>query len=100
MQVDFGETTVETTEKSKQKLYGIAFVLSHSRYKYAEWQDRPFTTRDVLRCHENAFQFYGGKTDEIVYDQDKLMSVRSEEHTSELQSRGQLVCRLLLDKKN
>ena len=75
MQVDFGETTVETTEKSKQKLYGIAFVLSHSRYKYAEWQDRPFTTRDVLRCHENAFQFYGGKTDEIVYDQDKLMSV-------------------------
>src|SRR5690625_6261099 len=26
--------------------------------------------------------------------------VRSEEHTSELQSRGQLVCRLLLEKKN
>src|SRR5690625_6812732 len=25
---------------------------------------------------------------------------RSEEHTSELQSRGQLVCRLLLDNKN
>src|SRR5690625_5555987 len=25
--------------------------------------------------------------------------IRSEEHTSELQSRGQLVCRLLLDKK-
>src|SRR5207253_9623385 len=27
-------------------------------------------------------------------------SKRSEEHTSELQSRGQLVCRLLLEKKN
>src|SRR5690625_6994193 len=27
-------------------------------------------------------------------------SNRSEEHTSELQSRGHLVCRLLLDKKN
>src|SRR5690625_6892067 len=26
--------------------------------------------------------------------------VRSEEHTSELQSRGHLVCRLLLEKKN
>src|SRR5690625_5547605 len=26
--------------------------------------------------------------------------LRSEEHTSELQSRGQLVCRLLLEKKN
>src|SRR5215510_5997512 len=28
------------------------------------------------------------------------VAVRSEEHTSELQSRGQLVCRLLLEKKN
>src|SRR5690625_6705148 len=28
-----------------------------------------------------------------------LASVRSEEHTSELQSRGHLVCRLLLEKK-
>src|SRR5690625_5811980 len=27
-------------------------------------------------------------------------AIRSEEHTSELQSRGQLVCRLLLEKKN
>src|SRR5690625_5761951 len=29
-----------------------------------------------------------------------LMTPRSEEHTSELQSRGHLVCRLLLEKKN
>src|SRR3712207_8473288 len=29
-----------------------------------------------------------------------LASLRSEEHTSELQSRQYLVCRLLLDKKN
>src|SRR5207253_10253255 len=29
-----------------------------------------------------------------------LRSSRSEEHTSELQSRGHLVCRLLLEKKN
>src|SRR5690625_7021405 len=28
------------------------------------------------------------------------LSIRSEEHTSELQSRGQLVCRLLLEKKD
>src|SRR5690625_5666270 len=28
------------------------------------------------------------------------MLIRSEEHTSELQSRGHLVCRLLLEKKN
>src|SRR5207253_4679588 len=29
-----------------------------------------------------------------------LTTLRSEEHTSELQSRGHLVCRLLLEKKN
>src|SRR5690625_2738162 len=29
----------------------------------------------------------------------KLLGLRSEEHTSELQSRGHLVCRLLLEKK-
>src|SRR5437870_6494841 len=31
---------------------------------------------------------------------DYVLSTRSEEHTSELQSRGHLVCRLLLEKKN
>src|SRR5690625_5862260 len=30
----------------------------------------------------------------------QAMVIRSEEHTSELQSRGHLVCRLLLEKKN
>src|SRR5439155_6533462 len=30
----------------------------------------------------------------------RVMDARSEEHTSELQSRGHLVCRLLLEKKN
>src|SRR5690625_3600538 len=33
----------------------------------------------------------------IIYS---IFKVRSEEHTSELQSRGHLVCRLLLEKKN
>src|SRR2546429_2538359 len=33
------------------------------------------------------------------YFQEKLQRVRSEEHTSELQSRLHLVCRLLLEKK-
>src|SRR3712207_7179143 len=31
---------------------------------------------------------------------DRVVAVRSEEHTSELQSRQYLVCRLLLEKKN
>src|SRR5437870_13045171 len=39
--------------------------------------------------------------DILCYLEDKAIAVelRSEEHTSELQSRGHLVCRLLLEKK-
>src|SRR5690625_5510477 len=35
-----------------------------------------------------------------AHRQAAAMTQRSEEHTSELQSRGHLVCRLLLEKKN
>src|SRR5439155_10148760 len=36
----------------------------------------------------------------FVFIRQVIANHRSEEHTSELQSRGQLVCRLLLEKKN
>src|SRR5579884_4494252 len=53
----------------------------------------PYTTlfRSVL----------GQSVDVVGNDQigDDLLEYRSEEHTSELQSRGHLVCRLLLEKK-
>src|SRR2546427_5997 len=46
---------------------------------------------------------YGGDTIEIgfnvTYLIDALSNMRSEEHTSELQSQSNLVCRLLLEKK-
>src|SRR5207253_11369200 len=35
----------------------------------------------------------------LVEDRGRAQLLRSEEHTSELQSRGHLVCRLLLEKK-
>src|SRR5690625_7013751 len=38
--------------------------------------------------------------DKLVFNKLKERTGRSEEHTSELQSRGHLVCRLLLEKKN
>lgn len=75
IQVDWGEITVKNQEKRPIKLYFITFVLSHSRYKYVEWLDRPFNTRDTIRCHEKAFQFFGGIPKEIVYDQDHLITV-------------------------
>ena len=75
VQVDFGETTVKTKQGGKKKLYFISFILSHSRYKYVEWLDRPFRTSDMIRMHENAFQYFGGMPEEMVYDQDTLLTV-------------------------
>lgn len=89
-QVDFGQTKQKTTNGKEMKLYFISFVLSHSRYKYVEWLDRPFTTKDVIRTHENAFEFFGGIPHELVYDQDSLIVVSENSGdlilTSEFQS--------------
>src|SRR5690625_5319889 len=53
--------------------------------------------QDLLGKH---FPGGSGSPANVVVEQDKLQDVaRSEEHTSELQSRGHLVCRLLLEKK-
>lgn len=89
-QVDFGQTKQKATNGKEVKMYFISFVLSHSRYKYVEWLERPFTTRDVIRTHENAFEFFGGIPNELVYDQDSLIVVSENSGdlilTSEFQS--------------
>lgn len=74
-QIDFGQIWVPTVGNETIKLYVVAIVLSHSRYKYMEWWDRPYTTQDVIRAHEHAFQFFGGKPRTIVYDQDRTLIV-------------------------
>ena len=79
MQVDFGEKKVIDSEGREKVLYVTCFVLSNSRYKYCEWQATPLTTGDVIRIHENVFEYFGGYVEEIVYDQDHLILV-SENH--------------------
>lgn len=79
MQVDFGEKKVINAEGNVVKLYVMCFVLSNSRYKYCEWQGRPFNTTDIIKIHENAFAYFGGFPKEAVYDQDHLILV-SENH--------------------
>ena len=79
MQVDSGTIKVQKNMQGEIRLYVMCFVLSHSRYKYCEWQDKPFSTNDIIRIHENAFEFYGGMPEEIVYDQDHLI-LTSENH--------------------
>jgi len=67
MQVDFGETKVLKSKGNETvKLRFISFVLSNSRYKFMYGLDRPFTTNDVVKGHELAFQWFDGIPNEIV----------------------------------
>lgn len=75
LQADFGQYWCIRKEKCRIKLYLVAFILAHSRYKYVLWQTRPFTTVDFVRCLESCFEVFGGTTQELVIDQDKLMTV-------------------------
>ena len=78
-QVDMGEIYVPTQNGRNKKIYCFAMVLSHSRYKYVLWQEKPFTTDTFIRAHIKAFEFFGGRPHEIVYDQDTVLAV-SENH--------------------
>lgn len=73
MQMDFGQIILRSSTGRIATLYFATFVLAHSRYKYVEWLNRPFTTRDLIHVHENAFEYYGGMPKEMVYDQDHLI---------------------------
>ena len=74
-QVDMGEIWLSRHDKTKIKVYCFAMVLSNSRYKFALWQERPFTTNTFILAHKLAFEFFGGMPKEIVYDQDRILSV-------------------------
>ena len=78
-QVDMGEISLETINGRHKKIYAFGMVLAHSRYKYILWQTRPWTTADFVDAHIKAFNFFGGRPEEVVYDQDKIVSV-SENH--------------------
>src|SRR5690625_7013758 len=54
-----------------------------------------------IDLHLKGFEAMGAKIEQgNGYLEATVDQLRSEEHTSELQSRGHLVCRLLLEKKN
>ena len=58
-QVDMGSITLTRHDRARIKVFCFAMVLSHSRYKYAFWQDHPFTTAEFITAHQNAFAFSG-----------------------------------------
>ena len=71
MQADFGRYRC----RSGLALYIFAAVLSASRYKYVIFQGQPFRTLDVIRHLLECLEYFGGRPEELVIDQDRLMVV-------------------------
>lgn len=75
LQVDFGETAVNTATGGTVKLRVIATVMSNSRYKWGQWSARPFSSLELVRALLNCFRHMGGVPAELVFDQDRLLAV-------------------------
>src|SRR5439155_8804588 len=85
------DVTIDTTQQWRER---------HRRVIEQAYAKAPH----LERYHDAVVAFYRQDWDRLaplaVASSRWLAEARSEEHTSELQSRGHLVCRLLLEKKN
>ena len=66
---------MKTVDGGRKKVYAAAFILSHSRYKYAELQSRPYTAPDLVQACGRCFRYLGGMPKEMVFDQDSIVCV-------------------------
>lgn len=74
-QVDLGQKIMRDAHGKNIRVYIFAMVLSASRYKYVRFQLDPFTAQTFIEAHDQAFRYFGGRPEEIVYDQDRVMVV-------------------------
>ena len=76
MQVDMGMAYVfDFHKRNYRKLYCVACVLSHSRFKWGEWYTKPLTSGQLVAALQECFEYMGGMPKELVFDQDRLLAV-------------------------
>lgn len=74
-QVDPGELRGVWVGDQERTLYFVVFVLSCSRLMYVGLSFRPLDTETFIQLHDEAFRYFGGVTEECVYDQTKLVVI-------------------------
>src|SRR5690625_6530530 len=97
------------TEFSTGPMVTLFFAMLADTADYSEWKTNRRATGLFYSAGTVAMKFGSGVGGALtgfllaafgyVAANEAVMGQRSEEHTSELQSRGHLVCRLLLEKK-
>src|SRR5699024_12651186 len=92
--LSFSLTDTPSTEIYTLSLHD-ALPISETVYRYLVNVTRPYFTKEIPDyTYSETFEL------KDFYVRKYAQKDRSEEHTSELQSRFDLVCRLLLEKKN
>jgi transposase len=76
LQLDFGEKTVRSAYSNRYiKLYFVVFTLSYSRYGWGLFQERPFSSVDLVQSLYGCFDYFGGMPRQLVYDQDSVIVI-------------------------
>ncbi|HKV72848.1 MAG TPA: IS21 family transposase [Gemmatimonadales bacterium] len=82
-QVDWTSTWL-TYPDGRRRAQAFVMVLGYSRAMYVEFTaDQRLET--LLRCHEHAFDWFGGLTEEIVYDNPKTVVLRRNAEGSQIE---------------
>lgn len=74
-QVDFGQSKMLDMYGRQIRVYFFCMVLSYSRMHFVYFSAEPFNTGTAIKAHECAFRYFGGRTQTIMYDQDRVFVV-------------------------
>src|SRR5690625_6025079 len=86
-------------KRDHAELYKFASLQSDIGQKLLEQYDIPHDTDSFVLLTKGSWYSKSTAALHVARHLNGLTKMRSEEHTSELQSRGHLVCRLLLEEK-
>ncbi|MDO9517428.1 MAG: IS21 family transposase [Methanosarcinaceae archaeon] len=81
-QVDWSEFGRIEIDGQNKKLYCFNMILGYSRMRYIEFTLNIDVTT-LIKCHQNAFRYFGGCTDEILYDNMKQVVIHRTLKSSE-----------------
>ncbi len=65
----------ENYRAGDKKLYCFLMILGYSRMRYIEFVT-DMSTSTLIRCHQNAFRYFGGYPEEILYDNMKQVVIK------------------------
>jgi transposase len=74
-QVDGGELRGVMIGGKETTVYFMVFVLSYSRLMHVSVSAQPIDTQTLIYQHDAAFRYFGGRPQECVYDQTKLVVI-------------------------